>query len=61
MAFVFGSGIGFNWDDANKKPLYDVDAVRLVCFRDIAKVHHYSQDSSAFRPAWCDKCGKLIV
>jgi len=61
MVFVLGTDCGFSWDDNSKAIRYAEDAVRVVCFRDAAKVHHYSQDSAAFNPARCMDCGAVIL
>lgn len=61
LKFVLSADCGFAWDDLNKQQLYSEDAIRLVCFRDSSKVHHYSQDSSMFQPVSCDNCGETIL
>jgi hypothetical protein len=61
LSFVLSGGVGFSWDDVNKKPLYVENAVRVVCFRDDAKVHHYPIASSGIAPSFCDDCGRFIA
>jgi hypothetical protein len=61
LSFVLSGGIGFSWDEVDEKPLYVEDAVRVVCFRDDAKVHHYLIASSGITPCFCDDCGRFIA
>ena len=61
MVFVLGRDRGFSWDDNSKTIRYTEDAVRLVCFRDSTRVHHYSHDSAAFNPVRCAGCGAVVL
>jgi hypothetical protein len=61
MVFLLGRNCGFSWDDNLKLIRYAEDAVRVVCFRDTASAHHYSQDSATFKPSHCAACGAVIL
>jgi hypothetical protein len=61
MVFVLSGHCGFSWDDGNKQVRYPEDAIRLVCFRDPNKVHHFSIDSQRLQPTQCDDCRNPVL